>query len=409
MLKRATLLILLLIVVSSDTLRLTPIELKVYPYLYNLSRWEITHLFDKWVVRLRDLLPGGTPSGRARQDLVQEYFSLLKDFKMHQETLRNVESKKPVMRDETLKLEVSLRDIEKEIGSMVPQVEEILEAFISGVIVDEGLALPFSLVLPPVDFVFDQSPKVLVTSPRDRIHRLDSFILQPDLSLEEIESIEIEILAEENYSALVENTGGLSTYPSIITGNSLFTTLMLASHEWIHHYLFFRPLGQHYHSDMDMSTLNETLAILAGHELAEAAYWVITGEFHNDSNQTLDKNEEVFDFAREMRVTRLKVESMLTNGAIDDAESYMEKRRRIFVNEGYYIRKLNQAYFAFHGTYADSPGSISPIYGELREMRNASSSLGSFVKVVSSAASYEEFQEILDQRRLVIQVEPSPG
>ena len=37
----------------------------------------------------------------------------------------------------------------------------------------------------------------------------------------------------------------------------------------------------------------------------------------------------------------------------------MEQRRQLFVENGYYIRKLNQAYFAFYGAYADVPGGAA--------------------------------------------------
>ena len=39
----------------------------------------------------------------------------------------------------------------------------------------------------------------------------------------------------------------------------------------------------------------------------------------------------------------------------------MEERRLLMVEHGYPIRVLNQAYFAFHGAYAESPASSSPI------------------------------------------------
>ena len=39
----------------------------------------------------------------------------------------------------------------------------------------------------------------------------------------------------------------------------------------------------------------------------------------------------------------------------------MEEKRQFLAANGYYIRKLNQAYFAFHGSYADTAGSIDPI------------------------------------------------
>ncbi|MFC1916656.1 hypothetical protein ACFLX1_00775 [Chloroflexota bacterium] len=39
----------------------------------------------------------------------------------------------------------------------------------------------------------------------------------------------------------------------------------------------------------------------------------------------------------------------------------MEQKRQYLAEMSYHIRKLNQAYFAFHGTYADKPAFISPI------------------------------------------------
>ena len=73
----------------------------------------------------------------------------------------------------------------------------------------------------------------------------------------------------------------------------------------------------------------------------------------------------------------------------------MEEGRQALVAEGYNIRKLNQAYFAFHGTYADAPASTSPIGDELRLLRQRSSSIGEFLRRVSSIKSYEELKAIL--------------
>jgi hypothetical protein len=57
----------------------------------------------------------------------------------------------------------------------------------------------------------------------------------------------------------------------------------------------------------------------------------------------------------------------------------MEQKRQYLDTRGYHIRKLNQAYFAFHGTYADRPTSISPIGRELKKLRNQSASLKDFL------------------------------
>ena len=98
-----------------------------------------------------------------------------------------------------------------------------------------------------------------------------------------------------------------------------------------------------------------------------------------------------------MHLTRLKVEALLEEGKILEAESYMEKRRLVFVSKGYKIRKLNQAYFAFHGTYGENPSSVSPIAGQLKLVRSNSSSLGSFVQLVGGFGNYQEFLEYVEE------------
>ncbi|MCH8310864.1 MAG: hypothetical protein IIB17_10285, partial [Chloroflexi bacterium] len=73
------------------------------------------------------------------------------------------------------------------------------------------------------------------------------------------------------------------------------------------------------------------------------------------------------------------------------AESYMERRRQIFVANGFPIRKLNQAYFAFNGTYADSAASSSPIAEQLKRYRNAAPDVGTFIKQVAGHSTYQKF------------------
>ena len=73
----------------------------------------------------------------------------------------------------------------------------------------------------------------------------------------------------------------------------------------------------------------------------------------------------------------------------------MEERRLVFVEQGYAIRKLNQAYFAFYGTYADLPASISPIGGQVERFRELVPDLGEFIRAVSRISSYEQFLDML--------------
>jgi len=91
-----------------------------------------------------------------------------------------------------------------------------------------------------------------------------------------------------------------------------------------------------------------------------------------------------------MREIRKTVDEYLSRGEVKEAEEFMREKRDYLATMGYYIRKLNQAYFAFNGTYADSPTSINPIGAELKELRDRSASLKDFldrVAVITSRAS----------------------
>ena len=100
-----------------------------------------------------------------------------------------------------------------------------------------------------------------------------------------------------------------------------------------------------------------------------------------------------------MRDLRRQVESLLAQGKIDEAERAMEEKREFLAANGYYIRRLNQAYFAFHGSYADSAGSIDPIGPKLDELRRESPSLRDFVTTARELTSTGDLDR--DDRRAV--------
>ncbi len=97
----------------------------------------------------------------------------------------------------------------------------------------------------------------------------------------------------------------------------------------------------------------------------------------------------------EMRETRLTVEGLLAEGKIEDAESYMEERRQFLDDNGYFVRKLNQAFFAFHGSYATGAASVSPIGDQLEELRDGSESLEEFLKTVGRFDRTENLADYL--------------
>ena len=101
-----------------------------------------------------------------------------------------------------------------------------------------------------------------------------------------------------------------------------------------------------------------------------------------------------------MRETRLMVDEMLSQGKIEQAETYMEKRRWVFVNNGYRIRKLNQAYFAFHGAYADKPGAAGKdtVGPTVMEFWQLSPSVKEFLEEMSRVTSLFQLQSMVASR-----------
>ncbi len=92
-----------------------------------------------------------------------------------------------------------------------------------------------------------------------------------------------------------------------------------------------------------------------------------------------------------MQRVRQKVDVLLAQGKIEEAEAYMEAERLKLVEKGYNLRRLNQAYFAFHGSYALSPGSVDPTGPQIRQLRAASPSLKSFLDKIGWLNSYADY------------------
>ena len=387
---------------AHDTLRLSPVQRLSFRYQYDFVTWEATHFPAKW---LHWLWARGFPFFQTPQfllagrDTVQTYFQL----KQEAESLRGeLERAAAVGSTNPSNMEQRLRSLDRQIEDIRPWVEEALEAAVSDTLRQQKVPLSAGkLVFPPVDFSLDSLPTILVTSKRDRIQRLDDSLLVSDITPREREALEDSIASQANLSALVEGLGGISTYPAIVSSTGLRDVLVTASHEWLHNYLFFKPLGQSYWNNSDMSTINETTANIFGEELGDMVYARLTGEKPSPARAPGAPAPPCpptqFCFDQQMRQTRAQAEQLLAQGKVDEAEAYMEERRRVFVENGYLIRKLNQAYFAFHGTYADSPASTSPIYDQLLEVRRASSSLGAFIHRVAGISSYSELTDMLQR------------
>jgi hypothetical protein len=88
---------------------------------------------------------------------------------------------------------------------------------------------------------------------------------------------------------------------------------------------------------------------------------------------------------------------LLAHGLVQEAETYMEDRRQRFVENGYRLRKLNQAYFAFHGSYATGPAAVDPIGPKLKALRERSSSLADFLDTVDGMTTLADLDAALLQ------------
>jgi hypothetical protein len=184
------------------------------------------------------------------------------------------------------------------------------------------------------------------------------------------------------------------------------------SHEWIHNWLSLRPLGINYTATPELRTMNETTASIAGTEISQIIMKLYYPELAADGtiqiiSMPLHPTGPVnqprldFDFRAEMHLTRVHVDELLAAGKVDEAEAYMEQRREFFWNQGCpecYIRKLNQAYFAFFGAYADVPGGAAgedPVGPAVRALRAQSKSLTEFLEIISKMTSFQQLQDAL--------------
>lgn len=293
-----------------------------------------------------------------------------------------------------------------QLEALRPIAEEVLQEEVASVLVDWGLGLG-GAPWPPVSFRFSQLPMALVVSPREAIRQEANVELVPDLPLDQQIELELQVEAGLDVSALVVPIGGLSTYPTMVMETPALDWLSeTISHEWVHHYLSLRPLGLGYSSNSEMRTINETVASIVGREIGLEVlrrYYPASVPPPPPPVSELPAprpEPPVFDFRAEMRDTRLRVDELLAAGMIEEAENYMEARRLVFWEAGYrHIRRINQAYFAFYGAYADVAGGASagdPVGEAVRTMWQRSGDPVAFLRQMAWVTSFAKLQQLVD-------------
>ena len=294
---------------------------------------------------------------------------------------------------------------------LAPFTESILQSQISEMLANENLTT-FGQPLPPVLYHNSPTPLALIVSKRDKIEQIANISILPTLTINDQVALEDEVSKSLDVSTLVVEIGGVGVYPTMVMETTdLPWLLSTVAHEWTHNYLNVRPLGLNYSTTAELRTMNETTANIVGDEIGHLVLQndypqflaskpdpnLISLNLHFIPSNGLD-DPPPFDFRAEMRETRVHADELLSQGKIEEAEAYMEQRRQVFWQNGYLIRKLNQAYFAFHGAYADQPGGASgadPVGEAVRSLRAESPTLASFVKRISWATSFESLKGML--------------
>lgn len=353
-----------------------------------------------------------------KSDLILDYLDLRNEVSTLQAELTNLlsdpDQENREQREITLRAELETKN---EIRvKLAPFVEQILQDQLNRALVNLDLAIGGQL-LPPVLYKSEQDSYALIVSPREEIRQAANLMLVRGLSLDQIISLEEAVEENGDLSALVVGIGGVGLYPSMIieTGN-LDWLIHVVSHEWTHNYLTLRPLGMFYAASPELTTINETIADLSADDIQRMTFELFYPERlppepdlqkgDDSSTQTIVEEtepapEEGFDFQAEMHSTRLEVDRLLAEGMIDEAEDFMESRRIFFWENGYFIRRLNQAYFAFHGSYAAQPGGAAGEEGvdlgqELRDLKQETGTYREFMRLVAWRWRLDQFEALFE-------------
>ncbi|MCI0396058.1 MAG: hypothetical protein L0332_30460 [Chloroflexi bacterium] len=301
-------------------------------------------------------------------------------------------------------LETELLAQRAQLATWQPIAEAIVQEQVSAVLVDEGFGV-LGQAWPPVQMHMTPLPLILIVSPREEIRQIYNIPLEHGLTPPTQEALEAAVYEDLDHSALVVPIGGLGIYPSMIIETSSINFLAdVTAHEWTHHWLTLHPLGLYYGANAAMRTINETVASIAGEEVAFLVIERYYPEFIPPEEPAAPPpataaDPPAFDFYGEMAKTRIRTDELLAAGRIEEAEAYMEARRLLFWENGYRIRKLNQAYFAFYGAYADQPGATGadPIGPAIRLVREHSLSLRAFLEHLAPVTSLEELQALAEE------------
>jgi hypothetical protein len=390
---------------------------KVRAYTRDIEFNYISWTVDAAIIKLQTASISGPQilDRETQKKVVAEYLRVTQNILDQENALAKIYADPSISNKETTSsdLRAGLDKEYKRQADLAPFAEGILQEQVSEVLQEIGLTT-LGQPIPSLLYHSTPLPFALIVSKRDHIEQIANISLDPNLTVDEQDALETRIDKGLNTSSLVVPIGGVGVYPTMVMRTTDLPWLLnTISHEWTHNYLTLRPLGFLYTTNPTLRTMNETTASIAGDEigalvlkkfypeLTNASYLIpglVSAPF--DHPEPGDFLRPPFDYRAEMYITRTAADSLLADGKIEEAEAYMESRRQIFLQHGYLIRKINQAYFAFYGAYADSPGGAAgedPVGPAVRELRAQSDSIADFVNTISWMYKFEQLQAAIQQ------------
>ncbi len=385
---------------------------RVRAYTRSIEFDYITWTLDAVAIKLRQaaIAPEAYLDETEQSQIVRDFMALVTEIQYDEGLLNQLHANPDAasVQADIKALEDQLTDLYAQRQDMAPLAEAILQAQVSYMLTQEGLTSA-GQPIPPLLFHGTPLPWALIVSPRSSISQLANLSLETELPLADQIALEDQVATGMDVSTLVVPVGGVGTYPTMVAQTSSLNWLAeVISHEWTHNFLTWHPLGLLYFSSPELTTMNETAANIVGGETGRALIERFYPELvppprQPPANSQPDSEASpppapVFDFRAEMHATRVHVDALLAAGKVEEAESYMEFQRLVFWDHGYVIRKLNQAYFAFYGSYADTPigpAGEDPVGAAVRELRARSASLAEFVMRMAPLTSFADLQALL--------------
>jgi hypothetical protein len=366
---------------------------------FSIVGWEMGALADKTaaLVRSRAELP---TDDAARVRLAREHFENVAEIRRLRRRRDDLFARgdRPALAE----VEAALVDRESRFDASRRSIEDVVAAQVDAVMRESGLRsqlfglapgwpVPFLRIEPEVFFAYQPLPLNLLVAPRDRIAIVGSVLVSPDLDSGQIEGLEARV-DRLGVASLVGGIGGLGSYPSMIPDTlSLRQGLDAVAHEWVHHYLAFRPLGRAFFGSYEMRSINETVADMVGQEIGATTWQRYYAAAETTPGPAAASRPATSapraDFGAEMRRIRAEVERRLGAGNVAGAEQYMAEQREELARLGFHVRKLNTAYLSFFGAYS---GGANRYEAPLRALRAGSATLAEFLRKVENIATPED-------------------